>query len=335
MGSVLVLGGTSWLGGRVATLARDGGHDVTCLARGVSGTPPDGVRLVHGDRDRPDAYAGLPAGAAWDLVVDVARQPGQVRGAVTVLSDRAAHWAFVSSCSVYAHHDTAGADEAAELLPALQSDEARPEEYGEGKVACEQAVAAVRGEDALIARSGLIVGRGDLSDRFGYWPGRFALAAQDGGPVLVPERTDRPVQWVHVDDLTAWLLRAGLSGTTGAVDAVGAPTTLAAVLDASADAAAFSGDRVAVSDEHLVSAGVEEFMGERSLPLWIADPAWRAFLDRSGAAARERGLGARPLAETVADALAWERTLGLDRARTRAGLDRGDELALLGLVGRA
>jgi pantoate kinase len=74
---------------------------------------------------------------------------------------------------------------------------------------------------------------------------------------------------------------------------------------------------------------VEEFMGPRSLPLWLHDPDWRAFLDRSAEAARAAGLVSRPVEDTVADSLAWERTLGLDRARTRAGLDRDAELAVI------
>jgi nucleoside-diphosphate-sugar epimerase len=326
--SVLVLGGTSWLGGRVAALAREAGHDVTCLARGRSGPVPEGVTLVRGDRSQPDAYAALPD-ARWDLVVDVARQPGHVRGAVAALSDRADAWAFVSSCSVYASHADHAADETAALLPALEADEATAEQYGEGKVACEQAVLEARDGAALVARSGLIVGSGDPSERFGYWPSRFALAARDGGPVLVPERADRPVQWVHVDDLAAWLLSAGLTGTTGAFNASGATTSLGAVLDAAAEASGFTGERVPAGDEALAAAGVEEYMGPRSVPLWLHDPDWLGFQDRDTSAARSHGLTQRPLADTVRDALAWEEELGLDRARTRAGLDRDDELAII------
>ncbi|WP_323099880.1 NAD-dependent epimerase/dehydratase family protein [Intrasporangium sp. YIM S08009] len=326
--SVLVLGGTSWLGGRVAALAREAGHDVTCLARGESGTVPQGVTLVRGDRSRPDAYTDLPD-RRWDLVVDVARQPGHVRSAVGALSDRADAWAFVSSCSVYASHADHAADESAAVLPALEADEATAEQYGEGKVACEQAVLDARDGAALVARSGLIVGSGDPSERFGYWPSRFALAARDGGPVLVPEQTDRPVQWVHVDDLAAWLLSAGLAGTTGVVNASGATTPLGAVLDAAADASGFVGERVPASDEALAAASVEEYMGPRSLPLWLHDVDWLGFQDRDTSAARSLGLAQRPLADTVRDALAWEEHLGLDRPRTRAGLDRADELAVI------
>jgi nucleoside-diphosphate-sugar epimerase len=329
MAKILVLGGTSWLGGTVAATALAQGHEVTCFARGQSGPAPTGARLVTGDRDEADAYAALPRQDAWDLVVDVARQPGHVRGAVKALSDRAEHWVFVSSGSVYARHDTPQADEGAALLPALASDSAAPEEYGEAKVACEQAVVEARGPHALIARSGLIVGHGDLSERFGYWPSRFALAVEDGGPVLVPARRDRPVQWIDVEDLAGWILGAGLSGVTGVYDAVGARTPLGAVLDTAARVAGFSGRVLAASDEDLRAAGVEEFMGPRSLPLWLADPDWQAFQDRSGARASQRGLRQRPLADTMADALSWERLLGLGRSRTRAGLDRAEELAII------
>ena len=209
MASILVLGGTSWLGGTVAAHAVALGHHVTCLARGESGQVAQGAGFVRADRADPAAYEALPARDSWDLVVDVARQPGHVRGAVAALAERSAHWAFVSSCSVYARHDEPGADESAALLPALESDEATPEQYGEGKVACEQAVLEARGSSALIARSGLIVGGGDPSDRFGYWPGRFAQAAEDGRAVLVPDCPDQRVQWVDVVDLAAWVVSAG------------------------------------------------------------------------------------------------------------------------------
>lgn len=329
MADLLVLGGTSWLGGAVASFALAAGHRVTCLARGTSGSVPEGASLVVADRSGTDAYAALPRPAAYDLVVDVARQPGHVRGAVAALGERAGHWVLVSSCSVYARHDEHGADESAQTLPALEADEGTLEEYGSAKVACEQAVTRALGERALVARSGLIVGRGDLSERFGYWPSRFALAAQDGGAVLVPERLDAPVQWVDVLDLAAWLVTAGLAGTAGTFNAMGAAVTLGELLTQAAAVAGFTGSMVTVPDAALVAAGVEEFMGAGSLPLWFHDPQWSAFLDRATAAAAAAGLGQRPLADTLRDALEWERLLGLDRPRTRAGLDRATELELL------
>lgn len=329
MARVLVLGGTSWLGGAVARRAVHDGHQVTCLARGSSGEVPEGAHLVRGDRDDERVYAAQLGRAAWDLVVDLARQPVHARGAVQALGAATARWVFVSSSSVYARHDEPGADESAELLTPLDGSFATPEEYGRGKVACEDAIRAVRGSDALLVRAGLIVGSGDRSDRFGYWPGRFALAVEDGGPLVVPERRDRLVQWVHVEDLARWIVAAGLAGVTGMRNAVGPAVPLGDVLDASASASGFAGELVTASDEALRTAGVEEFMGPRSLPLWLADPDWCAFMDRSGAAAAADGLQHRPLREVVADAARWEGELGLGRARRGAGLDRDEEVRLV------
>src|SRR6185312_859610 len=168
-------------------------------------------------------------------------------------------WVFVSSGSVYADHSRPGAGLETPLLPALEGDESSPETYGEGKVACEEACRSARGGDVLLARSGLIAGYGDSSDRLGYWPGRYALAQEDGGPVLVPERTDRPAQFLDVEDLAPWLVDAGLRGVTGAVDAYGPQRVLGDVLAAAREVAGFTGTEVPVSDEALRDAGVEEF----------------------------------------------------------------------------
>lgn len=337
MSTLLVLGGTSWLGGMIAGLALAGGHDVTCLARGESGAVPEGARLIRADRLHRMAYAGLPTSARWDLVVDLTRQPGQARSALAALSDRAENWVLVSSGSVYADHSQIGGDLTTPLLAAFDGDESAPEQYGEAKVACEAAVAAYRwdrGLKALVARSGLIAGRGDLSDRFGYWVGRFALAQQDGWPVLVPGDLDRPAQYLDVLDLAAWIVRAGLSGLTGIIDACGPRRTLGDVLAGASAVAEFTGETVAVPDAALIAAGVEEYMGERSLALWMHDPLWRGFSARDAGSALLAGLVARPLGLTTADALAWERHLGLGRTGRRAGLDRADELALIGAAAR-
>ena len=325
---VLVLGGTAWLGGTVARYAVGQGHEVSCLARGESGSVPEGARLVAGDRNRPGAYDPL-VHTRWDLVVDVSRQPGQVRSALAALGDRSERWVFVSSGSVYADHSRPGAGLDTPLLPALEGDEAALETYGEGKVACEDACWAARGDNVLVARSGLIAGYGDRSDRFGYWPGRYALAQEDGGPVLVPERTDRPAQFLDVADLAPWLVDAGLRGVTGAVDAYGPQRAMGDVLAAARDMAGFTGTEVPVSDDALRAAGVEEFMGERSLALWLADPEWAGFSARDTTSAQAAGLEVRGLEETLRDALSWERELGLARTGRRAGLDRSDELAII------
>jgi len=50
------------------------GHEVTCLARGTSGSMPDGVRAVIADRDGEAALDAVRT-QDWGLAGDVARSP--------------------------------------------------------------------------------------------------------------------------------------------------------------------------------------------------------------------------------------------------------------------
>lgn len=325
MRRTLILGGTAWLGHQIAEQAADRGDDVVCLARGQAGTPPERVRLVEADRDAPGGYDAV-AHSHWDLVIDVSRQPGQVRSAVRALADRARHWVYVSSCSVYADHGRPGADESNALLPAHPDDVAEPEQYGEGKVAAEAICVDALGERVTLARAGLIGGWGDGSDRFGYWPGRFAYAGDRS--VLMPDAADAPTQTIDVGDLAAWLLLAGDERLGGAYNVSGERTPLGSVLDIAREVAGYTGQSVVASSEWLVEQGVEPFMGPRSLPLWLPDPDWAGFLDRGVQRAVDDGLVWRPLEETMREALAYERSLGLDRQR-RAGLSVAEERELL------
>ncbi len=266
--------------------------------------------------------------------MDVSWQPGYVRSALEALGERSRHWVYVSSCSVYADHSRPEADETAGLLAAVEGDVATREQYGEAKVACELACQDALGDRLLVARSGLIAGYGDPSDRFGYWAGRFSAAAE-GHPawtaspaVLVPDEPDLPTQAVDVRDLARWLVRAGLEGTVGTMNAAGPRVPLHEVLTASRRVAGFDGPVELVPSSWLLRHGVAEYMGPRSLPLWIVDPAWRGFSARDASAARAAGLTSRPLEELVGAALRWERERGLDRDRS-AGLSPAEEAELL------
>lgn len=321
---LLILGGTQWLGRTITAEALARGHRVTCVARGEAGAVAEGAELVVADRSQPGAYDAV-SGRDWDAVLDVTRQPGFARRAAADLAPRAAHWTFISSGNVYASQDEPGADESAALMPPLESDESTPDTYGEAKSAIELAYREALGDRLLVIRPGLIAGPGDESGRSGYW---VARAARDDDPMLVPDILDAAVQAIHVDDLVRFTLDSIEQGRTGVFNAVGDRIAFEDWLDASRRIGGHRGEVVAVSPDWLAEQGVAEWSGPDSLPLWIIDPGWNAFLDRSNAAAMAAGLRLRPLEQLLAETLEWERSQGLDRER-KAGLSAERERELL------
>lgn len=326
---LLVLGGTAFLGRAVTRAGLRAGHDVTCVARGT-GPVPDGARFVRADRDDLDAGLGGVEGERWDAVVDVSRQPGQVRRSTRLLAETGAHYVFVSTGNVYADHATPGGDESADVLAPLEGDVmADMSEYGAAKAACEgHLLAAYQPESCLIARSGLIGGPGDLSGRSGYWPWRLAHPSNAAKEVLVPDTPDFPAQLVDARDLAAWLVRCGERRTSGIVDAVGPGSRVAEMLSVARAAARSDAVEVPAPSAWLVEQGVQEWMGPRSLPLWIHDPDFAGFTSRRGDRARALGLDTRPLVETLRDTLAWEEDRPVDAPRG-AGLTDEEERELL------
>jgi 2'-hydroxyisoflavone reductase len=326
MGRWLVLGGTRFLSHAVVAEALGRGHEVVCAARGESGPVPEGATLVVVDRDVPGSLDAL-RGERFDAVVDVARMSCTwVHDALAALGPTAGHWTFVSTINVYADAAAVGQGVDAPLVAPLGSGDGAsgPDVYGGLKVAGENAVRAAVGDRALVVRAGLICGPGDLSDRFGYWPARFAR----GGRAVVPDAPDQPMQIVDVRDLAAWLVGAGERGLTGTFDGSGPRTTLGTLLDEIAAAVGAPDlERVPVAPAVLAAAGVGPWAGPRSLPLWL--PASHAGIGaRDTAPAAAAGLRCRPAGDTARAALDHERALGLARER-RAGLAPADEAALL------
>jgi hypothetical protein len=76
---------------------------------------------------------------------------------------------------------------------------------------------------------------------------------------------------------------------------------------------------------------VSPWAGPRSVPLWVPS-THVGFTDRDTSPALRAGLAVRALAETAADVLAYERSLGLDRPRL-AGLTTAEENELLARFG--
>jgi 2'-hydroxyisoflavone reductase len=302
---LLVLGGTLFLGRHVVEGALERGHDVTSFSRGQTNPElfPD-VEKLTGDRD---GGLSLPGGRTWDAVIDPSGYvPRVVRQSVELLAGRVAHHTFVSSISAYRDLAQPSFDESyptAELPD--DHDEDVDRHYGALKAACEGVVREGFGDAAAIVRAGLIVGRYDWTNRFGWWVQRVA----EGGDVLVPDADPWPIQVVHGRDLAEWMLDLAEGGMGGTFNAVGPvkPFEMHELLDAARLVSGSEARFVPVGESFLLEQGVEPF---DDVPLWLAldaNPDFAGFFDADVSRAVAAGLRFRPLEETVADTLAWER----------------------------
>jgi 2'-hydroxyisoflavone reductase len=325
-----MLGGTVFLGRHIVETLLSRGHHVTLFHRGRRGSELfPGVERVLGDRatdlDR------LPADAAWDAVVDTCGfVPGVVAASAQALRERAARYAFISSVSVYdmSQPRIDESSPALELPAGASRDEMKPETYGALKYLCEQeAIAAFGAERTFIVRPGLIVGPYDPTDRFTYWPVRFAR----GGDVLVPDALDMPVQYVDVRDLAEFVVDSLERKHSGIVNTVGPaqPTTLGALLAACAAASDSGANAVPIGRAFLRRWNAGPWI---DLPVWSEDGYGYDGITRTDPSRGiALGLRYRPLETTIADTLRWAQHERGD-APLKAGLTPAREAALFALA---
>jgi 2'-hydroxyisoflavone reductase len=313
--SILVLGGTGFLGPHVVTSALARGHTVTLFNRGKThpGLFP-GVEKLHGDRD---GHLEALANRKWDAVVDPSGYvPRLVKLSAELLAPNVGHYVFVSTISVYAKHDVVHADESAAVAtigdPANEDVKAN---YGALKALCEQtAEAAMPGRVATV-RPGLIIGPGDPTGRFTHWPTRLS----DGGEVLAPGDGSTPTQYIDGRDLGAWIVKLIEDRTVGTMNALGPETrvTMNQVLDACNAALGGKAQLTWVDADFLDRQGVE---GWSDMPMWIDNKGeYAGFGTMQNTRAVKAGLVFRPIGDTARDTVAWLQTLPEDqRAKARS-----------------
>lgn len=313
---VLILGGTGFIGPHMVRYAQARGHELTLFNRGKTnpGLFPN-VETLIGDRD-----GGLDAlnGRQWDAVIDNSGHvPRHVRDSAQLLSTAADQYLFISSVSSYADFDTLGMDEAyPQGRMADETDEARtPENYGPMKALCERAVSAAFSGRTTIFRPGFIVGPGDRSDRWTYWPARIAR----GGIMLVPGEPSDPVQLIDVRDLARFTVLAledrlyKTYNVTGPADAL----SMGAMIDAmrstlNSDAAPRWVDGTTVRARQV------------RFPIWAsAQGPYRGIHQIRNARAIGDGLSFQSLERTIEDTHQWWLSLPTERRQgMRAGLRR-------------
>ncbi|MBM7076009.1 NAD-dependent epimerase/dehydratase family protein [Micromonospora humida] len=326
---LLMLGGTGFVGSAIVAEGVRRGWTVTMFNRGIHGPTPPGVHRLRGDRTAPGGLAEL-AGGAWDVVVDTwDGAPRAVRDAATLLRS-AGHYAYVSSCSVYAPPVLPGGGEESAVVSSA-ADDTGDDDYARCKAGGELAATGVFGDRALLVRAGLILGPGEDIGRLPWWLRRVAR----GGDVLAPGPADLPVQYVDVRDLAAFTLDRAAEGVGGAFNVISRPghTTMGELL-AEAVAATGADARLRWTDpEVILAAGIEPW---NDLPIWIPPGHEYRWLQQCGVEkAYAAGLTCRPVTETVGDTWRWLERVGTvppragRPARATVGLDPTREAALL------
>jgi 2'-hydroxyisoflavone reductase len=333
---ILILGGTGFIGPHQVRYAVARGHRVTLFNRGR--TNPGlfrGVANIEertGDRaPKPGDYASLKSGE-WDVVIDnPTTRPRWVREAAAAVKGRAGQYVFISTISVYAHNDTPGADETAAVAttntPDVESGPEFPPLYGPLKALSEQEAQKAFPGRATIIRPGLIVGVGDTSDRFTYWPVRISR----GGDVLAPPADD-PLQIIDARDLGEWVVRCCESRTYGVFNATGPDRrfTVKEMLEGIRTTIGAKAAFVYVPTAFL-RAQSPPVRGWSDLPVWMPpEGEFAGFTQRSIAKALAKGLTFRPFAATVRETLAFYNQQSEERkAQLRAGISPDREAQVL------
>ncbi len=335
---LLILGGTGFTGPDQVKYALARGHHVTVFNRGKThpGVLAAEVEQLVGDRSTGDLAA--LKGRKWDVVIDNPTMlPKWVHDAAEALQGNVERYIFISTISVYGDVAKPGADETTPVEKYTGADPMKETRdtvvaskfalYGPLKALSEQEAEKWFPGKTLIIRPGLIVGPGDETDRFSYWPVRIAR----GGEVLAPGDPGDPVEIIDARDLAEWTIRMAEQGTTGVYNAVGPANrlTIGGMLNGIKEAldaktARFTWVPAKFLEAHDVSPWSD-------MPVWVPPSGENAGMGSiSNRRAVAQGLTFRPLAQTARDTLAWFRTQPPARQETlKAGLTSVREAEML------
>jgi 2'-hydroxyisoflavone reductase len=299
---VLVLGGTGFLGPHLVRHAVGRGHRVTIFTRGRrdADLPAEVVRLKG---DRNGDLKSLE-GKDWDVVVDDnATNPAWVRLSTKLLKGHTDRYFFTSSTGVYYPYRKRGIDETGPVLLEVIDPTDESAKFGVAKANCEHVAQTAFGAGACVVRPTYIVGPGDTTDRFPYWPQRLAR----GGEVLAPGRQTDPVQFIDVRDLAEFMVRLIESSRGGIYNVVGPKSelTIRGFLEQARAAIGSDAKLVHIDDyEFLSKHGIEE-----AIPWAMLKGNDDGMMSIQHERAEAAGLEYRDLAVTVRDTLGWWNTV--------------------------
>jgi 2'-hydroxyisoflavone reductase len=285
------------------------------------------VETLIGDRN---GQLEALRGRNWDVVIDNSRSnPDWVRMSAEFLKDSVDRYFYVSSRSAYADtsrvpmtaeapaftYETAGVPRDSDRLP-----------YGLAKALSEREAQSIFAGRTNVVRPGLIIGPGDETDRFTYWPVRI----NRGGEVLAPGDPTDPIQIIDVRDFTEWMIRMAETGHTGVFNGVGpaTPRPLAELLYGIRAVTTTETTFTWVNYDFLTNIGIRPYS---DMPVWMPPTEGRQGFARFDLTPEvEAGLTFRPLAVTAQDTLEYHFSRPPERqAALRAGISDEREAEVL------
>jgi 2'-hydroxyisoflavone reductase len=314
---ILVLGGTGFIGPYHVQYALDRGHTVSIFNRGK--TNPQlfpGVEKLIGDR--ASDLKSLE-GKQWDVVID---------NSASLLQKAVKRYVFTSTRSVY--FDTSRVPMTVDAQVCTREntpvEEGKPLPYCLAKALSEGVVRKYFPDSHCIVRASLIVGPGDLTDRFTYWPVRI----EKGGEVLAPGDGTDWVQFIDARDICEWMIRLAEMGTTGTYNGLGPkqPRSFAELLHG-IKAVTISDARFTWIDGDFLEK--HQIRPYQEMPVWMPSKGNRAGFARFDIS-REIALGLtfRSLAVTAQDTLDYYHAQPPERQeKLRAGISAEREAEVL------
>lgn len=301
----------------VDTLIGNRDPNKTADDRRLAGVPDDQKKPdPNSPKGLSEIEKALASGAKFDAVIDTSGYfPRMVKASADLLAPTVKQYVFISSISVYKNNDTPDKDESDTL--ATLSDPNTEDfgqgfaNYGGGKAACEQAAEAAMPGRSTAIRAGFIVGKGDTSGRFIYWPVR----ASKGGEMIVPGKPEDPIQIIDVRDLADFIVTCIETKATGPFNVTGPakPYPMKTFIEGCIKGVGASTKPTWVDPAFLSANGIDDEHMQGQFPLWLPPEGESAgFHKRDVSKAVKAGLKFRTVDDTAKYTLDWYKTLPED-----------------------
>jgi 2'-hydroxyisoflavone reductase len=326
--TVLVLGGTGFLGPATVRCLLDRGHNVTLFNRGQSS--PElfpSLERIRGNRDpKLQNLSALGGARRWDVVIDVwPQEPEIVEATATLLASRTDHYLYVSSVAAYDGYPHAGMDESSPIRLWNSAGEA----YGINKAESERRLQTLVGSKLTLVRPGPIKGDRDGGPDLVTW----LMRARSGGQHIGPGDGSDSVEFVDVKDVGSFLADCVDKQRLGAWNLTGQPMNFRTFLDHCKAITQSRGEFIWVPHSFLTNHGLktdyELKMYAANFPFWRPEPQLSNIFRISSAKASGVGWRTRPITDTARDCMATFGVLLGNTSGWRDYLDPAREQAVL------